>query len=445
MGVMAYGRMRRLHAGSIGLQKEPSSMVRLSVLALLAVLCACSHGATANVSPSDSWAMFQRTPDHNAVVPLDGFSTHWKLDVGQQVNGGFAVAGTTLFVDTFANELLAINAKNGKVLWRTHTNDVLMSTPVLANGIVYVGSGTNARIPNPKLSTDPEHSGNLVWGRPGGDRLIAFDARTGAQRWAFPTVGEDMPSPAIDGGTIFFANGDFHAYGLDAASGNLRWKDALVGPATMASSTLAGGVGYVSACDYTWPYHCRTYALDPESGKQLWSAPFGNSDCSPAYGAGSIFVSNVENDASNWSSRKEGRTIVTALDAHTGAVRWTYRSPRTGPYTEVGSSERAIAGTYAAGMYFQAMPTSDELIAFDARSGAVRWRFTSIAPIKMSPVTAGGRVFVGDTAGMFYTLNAATGSVLREQPFNEPFSVSPPVLLGNTILIADGHTIYAIL
>jgi|SRR5579884_1843650 len=420
-------------------------MRRSLILLAFSVLAACGrHNHVANVASTDIWPMFQRAPDHNAVLANQDLIARWSLPAGAQVNGGFALAGTTLFADTFGKELLAIDARSGKVLWRAGADDVLMSTPVLGDGIVYVGSGTNARLPSPQISRDPLHSGNLVWGRKEGNALYAFDARTGAQRWAFKTVGEDMPSPAIAGKTLVFANGDFHAYGVDAATGKQLWQRALIGPATMASATLAEGLAYVSVCDYTWPYRCRTYALDPSSGAQRWSAPFGNSDASPAYGGGLLFVSNVENAESEWQNRKAGRTVVTALDAKSGRARWTYRSSRVGPYTEVGSSERAIAGTYANGVYYQPVPTSDELIAFDARSGAVRWRFTSIAPIKMSPVIYRGKLYAGDTSGILYDLDASSGRVIKEVSFKEPFSVAPPLIVGNTMFIADGQTIYAI-
>src|SRR5579884_721424 len=123
-------------------------MRRSLILLAFSVLAACGrHNHVANVASTDIWPMFQRAPDHNAVLANQDLIARWSLPAGAQVNGGFALAGTTLFADTFGKELLAIDARSGKVLWRAGADDVLMSTPVLGDGIVYVGSGTNARLP----------------------------------------------------------------------------------------------------------------------------------------------------------------------------------------------------------------------------------------------------------------------------------------------------------
>jgi len=62
----------------------------------------------------------------------------------------------------------------------------------------------------------------------------------------------------------------------------------------------------------------------------------------------------------------------------------------------------------------------------------------------MSPVVANGRVYVGDTAGLLYTLDARTGALLELREFNKPFATSPPIVAGNRMLIVNGSTVAAI-
>ena len=424
--------------------------ILLGIVSLALVSCGQHPSSPSRMAAAttESWIMYQHSPDHNAVLTKPTNVDTWQFDAGARINGGFAVVGNTLLLDTFNNELVALDVRSGKVLWRSKSDNVLMSTPVVANGLIYVGSGDNGRLaggsgPSTYASTySSAHAAqvNPTWGRPEGDAMLAYDLTTGKQRWIYRTVGEDMPSPAIVGDTLIFANGDLHMYGLNTQTGEQRWMREVDGLATMASATVASGLTYLSICNDA-PYRCQTLAVDAPTGRVAWHAPFGNSDSSPAFGDGRIYVSGIVNEADQ--ARHTGYGVVAALDAKTGQTRWTYRTPHAGPYTEVGSSERAIAGTFADGIYYQPIPTHDQLLAFDASTGAIRWRFASAAPIKMSPIVKGGKLYVGDTAGILYTLNARTGALQTSRLFKKPFTTSPPVMIGKTMLVANDSIVYA--
>ena len=422
---------------------------RILLIALVLTLASCAAPTlpAATVANSGSWIMYQRSPDHNAVLAAPSVRA-WRFDAGARINGGLAVVGNTLLLDTFANELIALDVRSGKVQWRSKADNVLMSTQVVANGLVYVGSGMSGRLageagPSTYASTNlgPAGEVNPIWGRPEGDDFIAYDLTTGEKRWSYRTVGQDMPSPAIVGDTLVFANGDLHTYGLNARTGALQWTHAVDGLATMASATVGPDLVYLSVCNIA-PYRCQTLAVNAQSGKVAWSAPYGNSDSSPTYGGQRVYVSGVVNAPA--SLINGGYAIIAALDAKTGRLAWKYQTPQPGPYTEVGSSERAIAGTYANGLYYQAIPTHDALIAFDGESGRVRWQFTSIAPIKMSPVVANGRLYAGDMAGILYELDSASGALKSRRLFKKSFTVSPPVVLGRMVIVANDSVVYSI-
>jgi outer membrane protein assembly factor BamB len=411
-------------------------------MSLALALAACSHKVEMPPTAGD-WPMYQLRADHNAFIDRP-FSASWSADMGSRINGGLAVVGDVVLLDTFAPEVVALDARSGAVLWRSRAKNVLMSTPVVRDGLIFVGSGHNGRLhqpPDSRFTYTPEADGDPVWGRPEGDDVMALDLATGEERWRYHTVGEDMPSPALDGDVLVFANGDLHAYGLRANSGKAVWKRELNGLATMASAAVVDGKVVVSVCNDA-PYRCETDALQPRSGKVVWRATEGNSDASPASGGGNVFVSSVHDVAGPYA--QGGTTTVAALDARTGRVVWRYQTHTAQPYTEVGSAERAVAGTYSSGTYYQAIPSEDELVAFDAKSGRVKWHFKSRAPIKMSPVVARGSVYVGDGAGLFYVIDAATGKLVASRSFRRSFTVSPPVVMGQTVLVANDSVVYAI-
>ncbi len=388
--------------------------------------------------------MYQLVPDHNAVIRRPEFRTEWEFDAGAQINGGLAIVEDTLIVDTLAGDLIALDARDGSLLWHAHANNALMSSPVIKSGVVFVGTGTNQRMSGVAASSAyfPSSNDDPTWGRPEGDAEIAFDMTTGKMIWRRATRGEDMPSPAILNGTLVFANGDLHAYGLDWSSGLIRWRKPTGGVSTMASATVSAKTVLLSVCGKRFQA-CATMDVNPVVGSQYWRANYGSSDSSPAVSNDlkEVFVSGVESVSP--FRVHVGRAVVAALSQKTGSVIWEYDSENAGPYSEVGSSERAVAGTYNAGTLYQAIPTEDRLIAFDGRSGSIKWAVKTAGPVKMSPVVDFGHVYFGDSAGVFYNVDAANGALLTTRLFKQPFSTSPPIIVGSTIIIADSSKVLA--
>jgi outer membrane protein assembly factor BamB len=407
------------------------------IVALL--LVSCSKPA-APIDPAESWTMYQRTPDHNAIVKRNASYGSWRFNTNGQINGGLAVSGDVLYLDTLAGDLFAIDLKRRSVIWQRHVSKhSLMSAPLVYNGTVIVGSGNTAQPPGWATR-------KITMGAPEGDAIYAFDAKNGAPKWSYHTAGEDMPTAVVAGGALIFANGDFHAYALDPGSGRLLWKSTLSGLATMASATVARGRAIVSDCDYRFPYHCETDALDVRTGAIVWRAPYGNADSSPAYANGLIFLSGLEYPKSRktWRLFQYAYAVVAALDAATGKPKWVYRDGEPSLPTDVGTAERAVAGTYADGKYFQSLPGTSTLMAFDAESGKVLWRRRTLAPVKMSPLYYRGRVYAGGNEGLLYILSASTGEMLRVQPFRLPFTSSPPVLVGSTLLLPQSQSVQSV-
>jgi outer membrane protein assembly factor BamB len=417
-------------------------MAQRAVLLGALFVASCAN-RTVPIDSAQVWAMYQRTADHNAVILRKEFALDWTMDLGGQINGGMALSGDVLFTGTLDGNLYAIDARKHSILWYTHVRHALMSTPVIYNGLVFVGSGTTQI---PSSLRDSWSKKKIVMGVPDKDAIYAYDAATGHLRWSFHTEGEDMPSAVVYRGMLVFANGDFHAYALDAMTGRLIWKRELPGIATMGSATLADGRVFVSTCDYRFPYRCQTEALDPATGNVLWQSPYGDADSSPAYANRTVFVSGLDYAAAknSWPLVQQAYAVIAALDARSGKPKWIYRDGTPQLPSDVGTSERAVAGTYADGKYFQSLPGSSELVAFDARSGGILWRFRSLAPIKMSPLYYRKRIYAGGNAGVLYVLNAESGSMLRIRTFRQPFTAAPPIFAGDTLLLAQNRFVHAI-
>lgn len=387
--------------------------------------------------------MYQGRPDHNAVLSRRRFSADWGFNAGSQINGGLAVAGNTVYLDTLAGDLVALNLADGSLLWKAHVDNMVMTTPVVADGAVVVGSGRNleARLGSTFTYASDPSIGAPLWARREGDHILAFDAVTGKLRWSYRTLGEDMPTPVLVGKRVIFANGDFHAYALDIHTGIALWRLSLDGVSTMASAMPLGSKFVLVATCRDFSEHSSLVAIRAQDGQFEWAAPYGSCDSSPTLGAGRVFVSAAHGLRQSFGYG--GRGAVVAVNEHTGRVLWTFLDNAVGPYTAVGSSERAIAGSYADDTYFQAFPSTDKIIAFSP-GGKVRWRFHTVAPVKMSPIIAQGRLYVGDVSGLLYVLDSRRGTLLSVRVFDHPFTTSPPIMVGQSLLIANGTLLYAI-
>jgi len=194
-----------------------------ATLAVATFFAICATQARATAVPDATWPEFQFQVDDNAVFTKPAWSVFWRTDLGMRINGGLAVVGTRLYAEDFDKKTYAIDARTGRKIWEQAADNVVMSTPLVSDGIVIVGSGTGA-----------EMLGNMtqaIWGRPAGDAIYGFDARTGARRWRFSTVGEDMATGVVIndgrlGSRYVFCNGDQHAYALDVATGAERGAGA---------------------------------------------------------------------------------------------------------------------------------------------------------------------------------------------------------------------------
>jgi outer membrane protein assembly factor BamB len=142
----------------------------------------------------------------------------------------------------------------------------------------------------------------------------------------------------------------------------------------------------------------RFYALDSRTGRAVWRFDSGRcSWASPAL-AGPLVYQTFLNRRSNCDARTNalGGELM-AFDRRTGRVRWR---ARLGP-TE--SSPLVARGLVHLGDWL------GFVYGIDAETGRLRWRYQTGGPVKGSAALAGGRLFIGSYDGRVYALDARTG------------------------------------
>lgn len=382
--------------------------------------------------------MYQYRADHNAVLPSSRAPVSWSRRLGGKINGGLAFGGGAIFVESFDGRVSALDERTGRPLWSTAVSNVVMTTPIVADRVVIVGTGTSRTL--------TQSSTKLIWGRPQGDEIVALDEGTGRVRWRRATPGEDMPSPALvrirGSDAIVFANGDDHLRAWAVRDGRPLWQYAVNGIASMSSAALDAGRVFVVIGDGS---HSGTQdhliAIDPNGGRVVWGAPYGNADCSPALAGGVVFVEGSNADTTH--AQPNAFNDVDAVDERTGRVRWRWFSGY-GSFSSTGSDEEGVAGLAADGAFYEAIPATNEFAKFDARTGAVRWRMHTRAAVKMSAVEWNGHLYFGDTGKTFYAVDARSGKTIWRRTYPSFFTVSSPVIVGRTLYVANGDVVRAI-
>ncbi len=189
----------------------------------------------------------------------------------------------------------------------------------------------------------------------------------GELEWAFEAGGHLSAGPTLYRGMLFAASESGWLFALEPGSGKLVYK-VEAGP-IHAHIPGAGGLLVLP----TWAG--EVHAFDPLEREVLWTYDIeGELWSSPAVGEGRVYVAG-------WSG------VLYALDLESGDEIWT---------AEVG---RVTAGLSLAGGVLYAATEAGEVLAFDAASGRERWRAGGLGSVQAAPLPQGPRLYVAALEG----------------------------------------------
>ena len=142
-------------------------------------------------------------------------------------------------------------------------------------------------------------------------------------RTRLPGAGALTTTPIISGGVVYVAGGAGQVYAIDARTGRTIWTSKATG-----FNIGPFGVAVDRSRVYTLDGSAGVVALDRSDGKRLWSTDVTATastgiDIQPIVVDGLVIVSSVPVSIGGIYIPGD-RGVVTALDAATGAVRWTF-------------------------------------------------------------------------------------------------------------------------
>lgn len=349
------------------------------------------------------WTMFHRDPSHTGSTQALGPSSGtllWNVTTGGSVVSSPIVSQGIVYVGSSDTRLYAINESSGGVLWTWKTGAAVAASPAESNGVLYVASQdqvlyaltsssgqlrwSSAQIA-PLVSSPTVVDGRLFIGTQyrasaGVARVLGLNATSGATLWSYDWAASINSSPAVDQGRVLVGTSNGWVLALDENSGGLLWRYQ-AGTSQVSSPAVEGGTVYVTTSSN------RILALDSATGLLRWSQGFGGASnptpSSPAVGGGRVFFGT-------------GRSQIVALNSTTGSVIWTVVTG--GP---VSSSPALTQDTVLVGS------SDGRLHAISVSNGASKWRFTTGGAVVSSPALADGLAFVGSQDGRLYAIGPA--------------------------------------
>jgi outer membrane protein assembly factor BamB len=294
--------------------------------------------------------------------------------------------------DTARSSVASAGPSNLTLAWKFTTEGAVISSPSVADGIVYVGSQDKC--------------------------IYALGAWSGTLLWKFETLGTIESSPAVAGGRVFTGCDDGYVYCLDAYSGSLIWKRFVGGNLEMtygstvllrSSPAVVGGKVYVGSLDG------YLYALDVASGNVAWRYKAdGAVMCSPAVADGAVYFTAQEPDFA----------AIYKIDANNGGLLW--KLPVLYEWQFTGGADMLGSPSVADGMVF-ASSNMRTFYGIDAASGSVMWNFTDPSATEFlvsSPIYVDGELWIIDKYSIT-AVNASTGETIRSFFTGDELYVSP--------------------
>lgn len=327
--------------------------------------------------------MLWRTNLGDSVEIITGSPT---IDNGIVYTGVSSKTEHVKLTSTFRGSVVALDARTGKILWRTYMVPagyngaaVWSSQPVVNHktGLLYVTTGNSYAVPKGYCENPGQTQCTHL--PPGAhiDSIVALHLKTGKIVWAHHTLDADTWTVADPNSSPDF---DFGA-GANLFTTTINGK-----PTDVVGAGQKSGI-----------YH----ALDPATGAVIWQTQagpggvLGGIEWGPSTDGKRIYagISNGSHKTYTYTTfdgQKKTTTggLWSALDAATGKILWQTAAPENPQYITdsfISGANGVIFGGSSGGNFY----------ALDGRTGQVKWTFPSGGAVWSGAAIVDGVVYWG--------------------------------------------------
>ena len=362
--------------------------------------------------------------DASGPVSTPAGSVRWVFDAGEPLvvppvavgDRVYAVAGRS----SATGRVVALEKESGEQVWEVSLGTVGDHPPVIADGILYVGTRAG--------------------------RLLALSVDSGEEIWSFEDPHSSISGPPVVRDGVLYV-GASAIYALDAATGEERWRHEAGHWVPLPVAFSQGVVAAIGGDNHL-------YLVDAWTGKRRLSFPLWFQPSGGAAVSGETVVMTGH------------RGLAQALDLHgydipmEKAVRswwtkmWVYGAAGQPPLPrgylwqqrEVGGllGRPVAADGQRVYMAVTLADRTGQAAALDSRTGDILWRFSTDSPVARSATLVDGLLLIGTERAGLYALDVVSGQTVWRVPVDGPVTAAPTIS-GRMVVIpsADGK-LYAV-
>ncbi len=285
------------------------------------------------------------------------------------------ICNDIVYFGCYDNNLYALDAKSGKLIWKHRTGDKVFSSPVIAENRIYFGSADKS--------------------------FYCLDAVTGKVLWKFRTGQPIISEICLVNKMVIFSSFDGYLYALDCESGKLIWKARPPGLSGFQGFCIADEKGVAISYMHKRHYEkipvikegaiyfaCEDnniYCLDL-NGKIKWKYLAGGIGGVPIVNKNVIYVGSED-------------TYFYALSS-SGDMQWKIKT---------GGHIVCCAFVHNNSVYFGSF---DNCLYAAGLDGTLQWKFVTGGMISSSPYVHNNRLYAASTDTFFYCIDVETKDVL---------------------------------
>jgi outer membrane protein assembly factor BamB len=391
----------------------------LIIFFLTDILSKPNENLNVKTNPGE-WAMYGRDLSHSGVESLgngmpQGVITK-VLTAGAGMHSSPVIANGIIYVGSRDGQLYAVQESSGQLLWSYKTTSWVESSATIVNNIVYFGSNDGT--------------------------FNALNAKTGEKIWQFRVQYPIKSSAAVADGKVYFGCDDYTVYCLDAATGKKIWsKDT--GNSITSSPAISNGILFCGSVDG------NIYGLNASNGHQRFRLnTLKIVVASPVVSGDSVYIVTsdaivyaVNGKARNWFGEFLLRPSWQVLHFYgdlpapppPSGYLWSVFSP--GDYT---SASPTLNGD---NLY---VGLGKKVVSISTKAKDRQWATLTETSINYAGVLSENTVYAAGSDGHLYLLNASSGEKIKDIPVGGAITTNPLMVNGKIYVSSDDGSLYQV-
>ena len=312
----------------------------------------------------------------------------WKFECEDEVRGSPLYNDGYLYIDSYDNNIYALQATTGEFTWKYATDGGVVSRPAYYEGNIFLGSEDK--------------------------RLHCISARSGKVVWTYFTNNPIRSSPVISDGYIFIGSDDAFLHVVNALSGRRAWR---VDAGAPVRSTPCVNGDHVYFGNEIGDLFCVNLG-----GNTKWRYKAKRAiTASPVFHDGVVYAGSVD-------------TLLYALVARSGYILWRFRMTKATISTPCIVENYLFTGS-----------VDNNIYCIEIHSAKEVWSFPTDNQVTGSPIIYKDSLYIGSVDGSIYCLEYRTGRLRWKFPTGGAITGTPVVANDTLYFGSTDHYIYAIL